>query len=42
MGFQFVQYIGFLWVKTEGGGQLVNLKLVDAHILPVVFLSDAY
>ena len=39
MGFQFIQYKGFLWVKTEGGGQLVNLKLVNAHILPVVFLS---
>ena len=42
MGFHFVQYIGFLGVKTEGGGQLVNYNLVNAHILPVVFLSDAY
>ena len=42
MGFQFLQYIGFLGVKNEGGGQLVNEKLVNAHILPVVFLSDAY
>ena len=40
--FNFVQYIGFLGVKTEGGGQLVKYKLVNAHILPVVFLSDAY
>ena len=29
-------------VKTEGGGQLVNQKLLNAHILPVVFLSDTY
>ena len=42
MGFHFAQYIGFLWVKTEGGGQLVNEKLVNTHNLPVVFLSDAY
>ena len=42
MGFQFVQYIGFLGVKIEGGGQLINKKFVNAHILPVVFLSDAY
>ena len=24
VGFQFAQYIGFLGVKIEGGGQLVN------------------
>ena len=42
MGFQFVQYIGFLGVKNAWGGQLVSYKRVNAHILPVVFLADAY